>query len=173
MSGLILPFKGVHPRIAASAFIAPTAVVIGDTEIGEDTSLWFGVIVRGDVNVIRIGARTNIQDLCAIHADFGELWTEVAEEVTVGHSAILHGCRIGPRCLIGMGAKLLNGVQVGEESVVAAGAVVPEGMIIPPRSLVMGLPARVRRAVTDEEVAKIRLGGAHYVEYKELHRTGK
>jgi gamma-carbonic anhydrase len=170
---MIRPFRGILPTLGAGAFVDDTAVVIGDVVIGEQASVWMGAVIRGDVNRIRIGARTNIQDLCAIHADFGELWTEVAEEVTVGHSAILHGCRIGPRCLIGMGAKLLNGVQVGEESVVAAGAVVPEGMIIPPRSLVMGLPARVRRAVTDEEVAKIRLGGAHYVEYKELHRTGK
>jgi carbonic anhydrase/acetyltransferase-like protein (isoleucine patch superfamily) len=168
---MIRPFRGILPTLGAGAYVDDSAVVIGDVVIGEDASVWMGAVIRGDVNRIRIGARTNVQDLCAIHADFGELWTEVAEEVTIGHGAILHGCRVGPRCLIGMGAKLLNGVRVGADSVIAAGAVVPEGMEVPPRSLVVGVPGRVRRALTDEEVAQLPLGAEHYVEYKELHRA--
>jgi gamma-carbonic anhydrase len=169
---MIRPFRGILPTLGAGAYVDDSAVVIGDVVIGEDASVWMGAVIRGDVNRIRIGARSNVQDLCAIHADFGDLWTEVAEDVTIGHGAILHGCRVGPRCLIGMGARLLNGVRVGEESVVAAGSVVPEGMEIPPRSLVMGVPGRVRRALKDDEVAQLRLGAEHYVEYKELHRAG-
>jgi carbonic anhydrase/acetyltransferase-like protein (isoleucine patch superfamily) len=168
---MIRPFRGILPELGARAYVDDAAVVIGDVVLGDDASVWMGAVIRGDVNRIRIGARTNVQDLCVVHADFGDLWTEVAEEVTIGHSAILHGCRVGPRCLIGMGAKLLNGARVGEDSVIAAGAVVPEGMEIPPRSLVMGVPGRVRRTLTDEEVAKLRLGAEHYVEYKELHRA--
>ena len=168
---MIRPFRGILPRLGVHAYVDDTAVVIGDVVLGDDASVWMGAVIRGDVNRIRIGARTNVQDLCAIHSDFGDLYTEVAEEVTIGHGAILHGCRVGARCLIGMGAKLLNGVHVGEESIVAAGAVVPEGMEVPPRSLVMGVPARVRRTLTDDEVAKLRLGAEHYVEYKELHRA--
>ena len=168
---MLRSFKGILPQLGARAYVDESALVIGDVVLGEDASVWMGAVLRGDVNRIRIGARSNVQDLCVMHADFGELWTEVAEDVTIGHGAILHGCRVGPGCLIGMGAKLLNGVRVGEQSVVGAGAVVPEGMEIPPRSLVMGLPARVRRTLTDEEVAKLQLGVAHYVEYKELHRA--
>lgn len=168
---MIRPFRGILPTLGAGAYVDEFAIVIGDVVIGEDASVWPGAVIRGDVNRIRIGARSNVQDLCAIHADFGDLWTEVAEDVTIGHSAILHGCRVGPRCLIGMGAKVLNGAHIGEESVVAAGAVVPEGMEVPPRSLVMGVPGRVRRSLTDEEVAKLPLGATHYVEYKELHRA--
>ncbi len=169
---MIRPFRGTLPTLGAGAYVDTSALVIGDVVIGEQASVWPGAVIRGDVNRIRIGARSNVQDLCAIHADFGELWTEIAEEVTVGHGAILHGCRIGARCLIGMGAKVLNGAHVGEESIVAAGAVVPEGMQVPRRSLVMGVPARLRRAVADGEVEQLRLSAAHYVEYKELHRAG-
>jgi carbonic anhydrase/acetyltransferase-like protein (isoleucine patch superfamily) len=168
---MIRPFRGILPTLGAGAYVDESAIVIGDVAIGEDASVWMGAVIRGDVNRIRVGARSNVQDLCAIHADFGELWTDVAEDVTIGHSAILHGCRVGPRCLIGMGAKLLNGAHIGEDSVIAAGAVVPEGMEVPPRSLVMGVPGRVRRELTDDEVAKLPLGAAHYVEYKELHRA--
>ena len=169
---MIRPFRGILPTLGARAYVDESAIVIGDVVIGEDASVWPGAVIRGDVNRIRIGARTNVQDLCVMHADFGDLWTEVAEDVTIGHSAILHGCRVGARCLIGMGAKVLNGAHVGEESIVAAGAVVPEGMQVPRRSLVMGVPARLRRAVADGEVEQLRLSAAHYVEYKELHRAG-
>jgi carbonic anhydrase/acetyltransferase-like protein (isoleucine patch superfamily) len=168
---MIRPFREILPTLGARAYVDESAIVIGDVVLGEDASVWPGAVIRGDVNRIRIGARSNVQDLCAIHADFGELWTEVAEDVTIGHSAILHGCRVGPRCLIGMGARLLNGVRVGADSIVAAGSVVPEGMEIPPRSMVMGVPGRVRRTLTDEEVAQLPLGAQHYVEYKELHRA--
>jgi len=168
---MIRPFRGILPTLGARAYVDESAIVIGDVVIGEDASVWPGAVIRGDVNRIRIGARTNVQDLCVMHADFGDLWTEVAEDVTIGHSAILHGCRVGARCLIGMGAKLLNGVRVGEDCIIAAGAVVPEGTEVPPRSMVMGVPGRVRRPLTDDEVANLPLGAAHYVEYKELHRA--
>jgi carbonic anhydrase/acetyltransferase-like protein (isoleucine patch superfamily) len=125
-------------------------------------------VVRGDVNGIRIGQRTNVQDNCVLHVT-ADHPTELAEDVTVGHSVTLHGCRIGPRCLIGIGAIVLTGAEVGEESVVAAGSLVPEGMKVPPRSLVMGVPAKVRRAVTEEERRNLRRLAENYIGYKETY----
>jgi carbonic anhydrase/acetyltransferase-like protein (isoleucine patch superfamily) len=121
VSGVILPFKGVHPRIAATAFLAPTAVVIGDTEIGEDTSLWFGVIVRGDVNVIRIGARTNIQDGTIVHAATDTFGTYIGADVTIGHAAVIHACTIEDRAFIGIKAVVMDGAVVETGAMVAAG----------------------------------------------------
>jgi carbonic anhydrase/acetyltransferase-like protein (isoleucine patch superfamily) len=125
-------------------------------------------VVRGDVNGIRIGQGTNVQDNCVLHVT-ADHPTELAEDVTVGHSVTLHGCRIGPRCLIGIGAIVLTGAEVGEESVVAAGSLVPEGMKVPPRSLVMGVPAKVRRAVTEEERRNLRRLAENYIGYKETY----
>jgi len=163
------PFKGIGPKLGERVFVDPSAQIIGDVELGDDVSVWMGAVIRGDVNRVRIGPRTNIQDLCVIHVDFGDLRTEVAEEVTVGHAAILHGCTVEARCLIGMGAIILNGARIGSESIVAAGALVPEGMVVRPRSVVMGQPARVRRTLDDEEVERLRLSAAHYVEYKDTY----
>jgi carbonic anhydrase/acetyltransferase-like protein (isoleucine patch superfamily) len=165
---MIRPYKGRWPKLGERAYVDVSAQVIGDVELGDHASIWMNAVVRGDVNGIRIGRGTNVQDNCVLHCT-AEQRTELAEDVTVGHSVTLHGCRIGARCLIGIGAIVLNGVEVGEESVVAAGALVPEGMKIPPRSLVMGMPAKVRREVTDEERAGLRRLAESYVGYKETY----
>lgn len=165
---MIRSYKGRWPKLGDRAYVDVSAQVIGDVELGDHASIWMNAVVRGDVNGIRIGRGTNVQDNCVLHCT-AEHRTELAEDVTVGHSVTLHGCRIGPRCLIGIGAIVLNGVEVGEESVVAAGALVPEGMKIPPRSLVMGMPAKVRRPVTEDERAELRRLAESYVGYKETY----
>jgi carbonic anhydrase/acetyltransferase-like protein (isoleucine patch superfamily) len=167
---MIRPYRGILPRIPPSAFIDISAQIIGDVEMGEESSAWMNVVIRGDVNWIPIGRRTNIQDGSIVHVMHGTHPTEVGDEVTVGHGVILHGCRVGSRCLIGMGAILLNGVEVGEESIVAAGTLVPEGTRIPPRSLVVGSPGKVRRALTDEDVASIAGYADRYVAYAREYR---
>lgn len=161
---LILPFGDHRPRLGRDVFVAPNATLIGDVELADEASVWFSAVLRGDIGSIRIGPRTNIQDLACIHLTQGLSRTIVGADVTVGHGAILHGCRVGDRCLIGMGSVLLDNVEVGEGSVVAAGSVVPPNMKIPPRSLVRGTPAKVIREVTPDE-AKMGISGAeHYVE---------
>lgn len=152
--------------MAASAFVDESAQVIGDVTIGQESSLWMNVVVRGDVHWIRIGDRTNLQDGTIVHVMRGSHPTLIGDEVTIGHAAVIHGCTIQPRCLIGMGAIVLNGADIGADSIVAAGALVPEGLRIAPRSLVMGSPARVRRPLTDDEVAAIRDYAARYVGYR-------
>ena len=154
------------PQVAASAFVDESAQVIGEVTIGEESSLWMNVVVRGDVHWIRIGDRTNLQDGTIVHVMRGSHPTEIGDEVTIGHAAVIHGCTIQPRCLIGMGAIVLNGADIGADSIVAAGALVPEGLRIAPRSLVMGTPARVRRPLTNDEVATIRDYAARYVAYR-------
>jgi carbonic anhydrase/acetyltransferase-like protein (isoleucine patch superfamily) len=154
------------PQVAASAFVDESAQVIGDVTIGEESSLWMNVVVRGDVHWIRIGDRTNLQDGTIVHVMRGSHPTLIGDEVTIGHAAVIHGCTIQPRCLIGMGAIVLNGADIGADSIVAAGALVPEGLRIAPRSLVMGSPARVRRPLTDDEVTAIRDYAARYVGYR-------
>lgn len=149
-------------RIDASAFIAQSAVLIGDVHVGADASVWFGAVLRGDTERIRIGARTNVQDGTIVHADLG-FPTLLGDDVTVGHRCVVHGARIGDRCLIGMSSTLMNGVVLGEECIVGAGALVTEGKQIPPRSLVLGMPARVIRTLTEADVALLREGAAHYV----------
>ena len=165
---MIRPYKGRWPRLGERVFVDASAQVIGDVELGDHASVWMNAVVRGDVNGIRIGRGTNVQDNCVLHVT-AEHRTELAEEVTVGHSVTLHGCRIGPRCLIGIGAIVLTGAEVGEESVVAAGSLVPEGMKVPPGSLVMGVPAKVRRPVTDEERQGLRRLAENYLGYKETY----
>ena len=154
------------PRVAATAFVDDSAQVIGDVEIGEDSSIWMHAVLRGDVNRIRVGARTNIQDGCVVHGMRGTHATLIGDEVTVGHAAVLHGCVVEDRCVIGMGAIVLNGASVGTGSIVAAGTLVVEGMAIPPGSLVMGSPGQVRRATTNEETMSIRRYAENYVGYK-------
>ena len=166
---LILQVEDKSPSWGENCFIAPNATLAGDVVMGNDCSVWFNAVLRGDVNSIRIGAYTNIQDLCVVHVFKGTHPTEILDHVTVGHSATLHGCRIESWCLIGMGASVLNGAQVGAESIVAAGALVPEGMQVPPRSLVMGMPAKVRRPLTGEELQDLRRYAQNYYEYKETY----
>jgi carbonic anhydrase/acetyltransferase-like protein (isoleucine patch superfamily) len=161
----IRPFGGRTPVLHASAFVADGAVVLGDVEIGEHSSIWFGTVVRGDVNSIRIGARTNIQDLSVLHVTSKTHPTVVGDEVTVGHRVVLHGCTVKDRCLIGIGSVVMDGAVVGPESVVGAGALVPPGMVVPPRTLVMGAPAKVKRELTAEEVDALRRSADNYVDY--------
>ena len=167
---MIRPFQGQHPRIHPSAFIEESAQVIGDVHIGEQSSVWFNAVVRGDVFYIRIGERTNIQDGTVIHVSNGTHATILEDEVTVGHNVTLHGCHIGRGCLVGMGSIVMDGVVVGEKSLVAAGALVSPGTVVPPRSLVIGAPARVKRALTDEEVAGLDIYWQNYIEYTRLYR---
>lgn len=163
---MIRPYKGIFPKIDPSAFVDDSAQIIGDVEIGPESSIWMNCIVRGDVNIIRIGRRTNIQDGTVVHVMRDTHPTRLADEVTVGHGVILHGCTIEDRCLIGMGAILLNGATIGHDSIVAAGTLVPEETKIPPRSLVMGSPAKVRRELGEREIASIRDYAERYVGYR-------
>jgi carbonic anhydrase/acetyltransferase-like protein (isoleucine patch superfamily) len=149
-------------QIAADAFVALNAIVVGDVHVGSESSVWFGVVIRGDVESVRIGARTNIQDNSVLHADAG-FPCLIGHGVTVGHRSIVHGARVGDNVLIGMGATVMNGAVIGADSIVGANALITEGKEIPPRSLVMGVPARIVRELTDEEVAGIRLSAEHYV----------
>ena len=169
---MIRAYKGIRPSLGPRAWVDPSAQVIGDVALGEDASVWMTTVVRGDVNRIRIGARTNVQDACVLHVT-AQHPTTLAEDVTVGHSVTLHGCTIERLCLIGIGAIILNGAVVGEESIVAAGALVPEGMVVPPRSVVMGSPAKVRRPVSEEERAGLRRYAESYVGYKEDYRSAE
>ncbi|HEV2494962.1 MAG TPA: gamma carbonic anhydrase family protein [Terriglobia bacterium] len=165
---MIRSYAGRVPRIAASAFVADSADVIGEVEIGENASVWFASVLRGDIEPIRIGANSNIQDGSIVHTMLGAA-TTVGNWVTVGHRAVIHGCTIEDHCLIGMGAVLLNNVRVGEGSIVAAGALVPEKTVIPPRSLYLGFPARFQRQLTDADRVFIDMHAAHYLDYKEVY----
>jgi gamma-carbonic anhydrase len=160
---MLRPFRGVLPTVDPTAYVDESAQVIGDVHIGAESSIWMNVVIRGDVHWIRIGARTNVQDGTIVHVQGRTHPTTIGDEVTIGHGAIVHGCTIEDRCLIGMGAILLNGVRVGAESIVAAGSLVPENFQIPPRSLVMGAPAKVKRGLVDVEAATIREYAARYV----------
>ena len=156
-----------------SVFVAPTAVVVGDVVLGEEASVWYGCVVRGDVGPIRVGARTNLQDGCILHVTRGRSPLVVGDDVTTGHRAILHGATIQDRCLIGMGAVLLDDCEIGEESLVAAGSVVLEGTVVPPRSFVAGIPAVVRGPIPSAVHARLRESADGYVrlarEYAALH----
>ncbi|MGE0392200.1 MAG: gamma carbonic anhydrase family protein [Vicinamibacterales bacterium] len=164
---MIRPFRSVLPTIAPSAFVDESAQVIGDVHLGAECSVWMNVVIRGDVNSIRIGDRTNIQDGTILHVNRVPSYPcVVGSAVTIGHMAMVHGCTIEDRCLIGMGAILLNGCRIGTGSIVAAGALVPEGMQIPPGSMVMGTPAKVRRALTPDEDASLDKYAESYVKYR-------
>lgn len=168
---MIKPFGDKHPKVDETAFVADDAVVIGDVEIGEDASVWFGSVVRGDVNYIRIGARTNIQDLTIVHVNSNTHSSVIEDEVTVGHRVVLHGCHVERGCLIGIGAILMDGVRVGAQSLVGAGSLLTPGTIVPPRSLVIGSPARVKREMTDDELAYLDKSWRNYVELKKAYET--
>ena len=164
---MLRSFRTVVPTIDPSAYVDESAQLIGDVVLGAESSIWLNAVVRGDVNYIRIGRQSNLQDGVIVHVNHQPSYpTIVGERVTVGHGAILHGCVVEDRCLIGMGAILLNGSHVGSDSIVAAGTLVPERTVIPPRSLVMGSPGKVRRALTDAELAFILEGAANYVRYR-------
>ncbi|MEQ1923545.1 MAG: gamma carbonic anhydrase family protein [Pyrinomonadaceae bacterium] len=166
----ILDFKGTTPKIHDSVYLANDVFVIGDVEIAEDANVWFGSVIRGDVSYIRIGARTNIQDMTMIHvsSDFGP--TTIAEEVTVGHRVTLHGCHVERKCLIGMGATVMDHARIGEQTVIGAGSLVSPGTIIPPRVLALGSPAKVKRDLTDEEIAYLDTSWQNYVELMEHYK---
>jgi carbonic anhydrase/acetyltransferase-like protein (isoleucine patch superfamily) len=163
------PFKDTQPRLGARVFVADNATVIGDVALGDDASVWFGTVIRGDVFHIRIGARTNIQDNCTLHVTTGTHAVTIADEVTMGHGVIAHGCTIERGALIGMGSRVLDGAVVGEQALVGAGALVSEGMRVPPRTLVVGVPARVKRELTPDELARLNESWRHYVELKNVY----
>ena len=174
MDKIILEYQGYKPELSDGAWIAPGATVIGDVKIGKDSSIWFGCVVRGDVHKIRIGDRTNIQDLSMIHVTHYKNPnksdghpTIIGNDVTVGHRVMLHGCTIEDACLIGMSATILDGAIIGKESIVGAGALVTMNKLFPPRSLILGSPAKVVRELSDDEVAELYASAKRYVKFKE------
>jgi carbonic anhydrase/acetyltransferase-like protein (isoleucine patch superfamily) len=156
---------GVKPALGRDVFVADNATVVGDVHLGDEAGVWFGAVLRGDYFPIRVGARSNVQDNAVLHITAALAATTVGDDVTVGHAAILHGCTIGDRCLVGMGSIVLDGAVVGEDSFIAAGSLVTPGTVIPPRSFVLGRPARVVRPVTEGDLAWIRASAAVYVGY--------
>ncbi|MEU3415572.1 gamma carbonic anhydrase family protein [Streptomyces sp. NPDC006658] len=166
---LVVGIGGKEPRIDPEAFVAPTASVIGDVTLHEGASLWYGAVARGDVESISVGARANVQDNVTLHADPGFPVT-VGERVSIGHNAVVHGATVEDDCLIGMGATVLNGAVIGAGSLVAAQTLVPQGMVVPPGSLVAGVPAKVKRALSEEEREGVTLNGTLYAELAKAHR---
>ena len=167
---MIRPFGGKTPRVDEAAFVASSAMVIGDVAIGAGSSIWYGAVLRGDVESIRIGRETNIQDNTVNHVDSSGFSTVVGDRVTVAHSVVLHGCRIGDNALIGIGSIVLNGVEVGEGAMVGAGSLVTPGTKIPPGMLALGSPARVKRPLTDEEKRHVQAGVENYIRLGREHR---
>ncbi|HLZ34430.1 MAG TPA: gamma carbonic anhydrase family protein [Nitrospira sp.] len=166
---MIRSFQGIAPTIPTSCFIEETGIVIGDVVMGEACSVWFHAVIRGDVNYIRIGDRTNVQDLCMLHVTHDTHPLIIGHDVTIGHSVVVHGCTIKDRVLIGMGAVIMDGAVIGEDSVVGAGALVTEGTIMPPNSLILGSPAKVKRPVTQKELTWIRESAANYMTYARMY----
>lgn len=168
----LLSYDGNRPRLGSGALVCKGAHLIGRVTVGDRVSIWFNAVVRGDLAPIEIGAESNIQDGAVLHIDM-DVPLIVGRRVTVGHGAVLHSCRVGDGALIGMGAVVLSGAEVGEEAVVAAGALVPENASIPPRSLSMGVPARVIRDLTEDELVRVRQGVDHYLELAEKYSGGR
>jgi carbonic anhydrase/acetyltransferase-like protein (isoleucine patch superfamily) len=167
---MIRAYRGILPKIAQSAYVDRSAQVIGDVIVGERASVWCNTSIRGDVNTITIGDDSNVQDNTVMHGELNAYPVVVGKRVTIGHSAVIHGCVIEDDCLIGIGSIILNGARVGMGTVIAAGALVPEEMQIPPNSMVMGVPAKIRRQVTDEEHARFRENAQRYLKYREAYR---
>lgn len=159
---MLIEYEGITPNVHYSVFVAPGAMIIGDVKIGEESSVWFNCVLRGDLEPIHIGCRTNIQDGTVIHMD-KEIPCLIGDDVTIGHGAILHSCAIDNEALIGMGAILLTGCKIGERAIVAAGTLVREGQEIPPGTVAMGVPAKVRREATEAEFERVRHGKDDYV----------
>lgn len=170
MKGNVLPHGEKFPEVPESAFVAPGAYLIGAVSLGEQSSVWYGAVLRGDTEPVSIGARTNIQDGCVLHADPG-FPAIVGEDCVVGHRAVVHGCEVEDGCLIGMGATILNGARIGAGSIVAAGALVPEGKEYPPRSLIVGIPARRVKEVSEQQAEGTILGAQRYVLRAAEHRA--
>jgi len=168
---MIKSFQNLSPKIHESVFVADDAIIIGAVEIGAESSVWFGSILRGDVNHIRIGARTNVQDGSIIHVSRETHSTILEDEVTLGHRVTLHGCHIETGCLIGIGAIILDGVRVGKNSMVAAGSLITPNTQIPPRSLVMGSPAKVKRELGDDEVKDLEKFWRNYVSLSRIYQN--
>jgi carbonic anhydrase/acetyltransferase-like protein (isoleucine patch superfamily) len=168
---LILPYAGRCPRFAPEVFLAPTAAVIGDVALGPRVSVWYAAILRGDVHAVEVGADSNLQDGVVVHGTLGEFPVVVGARVSIGHHATLHGCTIEDDVLIGIGARILDGARIGALSLVAAGAVVREGMLVPPRSLVAGVPGAVKRALTEREVEVVRRTPGRYLELARATRA--
>ena len=167
---LIIPIAGHSPQVHAQAWVAPNATLIGQVSLAAGASVWYSATLRAEVEPIEIGAGSNIQDGVTVHVD-KDFPARVGARVSVGHNAVLHGCTVGDDCLIGMGAIVLNGAVVGEGSLVAAGAVIPQGMVVPPRSLVAGVPGKVRRELSEAEVANNRFNAEGYRMLTEVHRA--
>lgn len=163
---ILRPCRGKTPKIGKNVFLAENCVIIGDVEIGDESSIWYNVVLRGDVMPIRIGRQTNVQDGTVVHGTYGEYGTTLGDRVTIGHSVVLHGCEVKDAALVGMGAILMDACVVGEHSLIGAGALLTERSIIPPESLVVGRPAKVRRALTSEEVKSLEDSADHYLLYK-------
>lgn len=163
--GPVYSLKGVTPQLGAGVFIAPTASVIGDVAIGAESSVWFGTVLRGDVFPIRVGARTNVQDNAVVHVTGGKFSTTIGDDVTIGHLALIHGCTIGSRCLVGMGSILLDGAVIEDDCLIAAGSLVPPRMRVPSRSLVMGRPAKVVRQLHADDLRPIQEAAELYAGY--------
>ncbi len=163
---IIRRYAGKEPRFGERVFVADNATLIGDIQLGDDVSIWFGTVLRGDIHLIRVGARSNIQDNCVVHVEHETGPALIGEEVTVGHAAVVHGCTIGRGALIGIGAKILSHAVIGEQALVAAGAVVQEGLEVPPRTLIAGVPGRIKRELKPEELERMEHGWRVYVDYK-------
>ena len=168
---MILSYKGIVPAFHPTVFVAEGARIIGDVEIGEDSSVWFNTVIRGDINRIRIGKRTNVQDNCTLHVTSTQALT-VGDSVTFGHGVNAHGCTIADFCLIGIGAVVLDRAVIGRGSVIGAGAVVSPGMIVPPHALVLGVPGKVMKILAPESADANRITADHYVEYARAYRNG-
>ena len=169
---MIKPYKNIMPTIGKDVFIEESAQVVGEVEIGDKSSVWFNAVVRGDVNYIKIGSRTNIQDNSVLHVSRGTFPLNIGDDVTVGHNVTLHGCTVEDACLIGMGSIILDGAVIGKESLIGAGALVKEGFKVPPRSLAVGFPARVVRELTDEEVERLYGSAEHYIDDSKDYMDG-
>lgn len=159
-----------RPQVADDVYLAPGCQIVGDVQVGAGSSVWFNAVVRGDVQPVRIGARTNIQDLAMVHVTTGRFPIEIGDEVTVGHGAVLHGCHVADRALIGMGAVILDGAQIGAESIVAAQSLIRVGFKVPPRTLVAGVPATVKRELTAQELGEIQRSAERYVAMAQTYR---
>jgi carbonic anhydrase/acetyltransferase-like protein (isoleucine patch superfamily) len=168
---VLITIAGSSPACDPTSWTAPDAVLAGAVTLGPDASVWYGTVVRADLDRITVGAGSNVQDGCVLHTDTG-LHLEVGDNVTVGHRAVLHGCRVEDEVIVGMGAIVMNGAVIGTGSIIGAGALVPQGFVVPPRSLVLGSPGKVRRQTTDDDLVLIRLNATYYVELARQHAQG-
>jgi len=172
---MIRSYQGIRPTIPESCYVDESAQVIGDVELGENSSIWMNAVVRGDVHSIRIGANSNVQDCSVLHGMRYRVAVTVGDWVTIGHNVTLHGCTVGDRCLIGMGSVILNNAKIGEGSIVAAGTVIPENMVIEPYSLVAGVPGKVKRQLTEDDQQAILMYANNYLDYTKIYKqeTGR